>query len=61
MPTKDDLIKETDRLLELQCDITDMNGVMQVGSECYQGTMTLLNAVYGPGSSHLGGHLKTRH
>ena len=51
MSTTDDLIKEIDRLQALTCDSNDLSDTMRVGSECYQGTMTLLNTVYGRGSA----------
>jgi hypothetical protein len=51
MPTSDDLIKETDRLLALKFEPGNQTDITRVGSECFQGTMTLLNAVYGPGSA----------
>ena len=51
MTSTDALLGEIDRLQALEAPANDLAGTMQVGSECYQRTMTLLNAVYGAGSA----------
>jgi hypothetical protein len=48
--TKEQILKRIDELLAVKSPAGDMDGIAEAVMECYQGTLTLLNTLYGSGS-----------